>query len=637
MKTKTHRWLCRAALSIAAVTCVSALAESPKNLLFYGNSFTLGVGSTEAESFGGVPEVVKQLAIAAGYPAPRVENAAVSGQSFAWHLANNTAVISDPADFGEVPDFQWDMVVMQEYSTNPTHIGDPNGFRTDAITLLGTVRAHSPGVRGVLFETWARGPGHDYYTEPFALFPGGPAQMQQEVRDNYELARQDLVATYGPNSAIVASVGDTWESTGWDALHSTDIYHANTRGTYLTGLVIFGNVYGERTTVGLPKLFASLTDPEAAALQAYADEFLPPGVTFDNDADREVDGDDLPGFVACLNGPAAPFSSGDDCLLNDGNADDSVDVADFALMQAGLFDLPPSLSFDTWDLVYNLPEGTTADSQSNTVTATDATTPTVTLAAVDLSTLTTPTWLTLPASVGAATPFSVDANVTGLTPGSYYARVYAAAGGYDGTSFTVTLNVTATGGGQTLWFDFGDIAQQTTGNYNNITHTQDPVANAIDDTGLATGIALTVTDAFWPGSNQSGTTSPTGDGAMFDAQATRDNLFGNTVDFGGFTEPTGGFTLSGLSTDSGVTYSFTFFAARLGVADNRETQYDVVGANSATGYLNAANNQSEVAVVANVAADANGEIVVTASPGPNNNNSSGFYYIGAVKVVRNDP
>ncbi|MCA9244307.1 MAG: hypothetical protein KDA32_10155, partial [Phycisphaerales bacterium] len=206
------------------------------------------------------------------------------------------------------------------------------------------------------------------------------------------------------------------------------------------------------------------------------------------------------------------------------------------------------------------------------------------------------------------------------------------------TSFTVSLAVTPTGGTQTILVDFGDVAQTTPGNYNNITHTQDPVPNAIDDGGLPTGISITVTDSFWPGSNQNGTLSPTGDAATnFDVQATRDNLFGNTVIFGGFTEPTGAVTLAGLSTAPGVSYTFTFFAARLGVGDNRETAYDVAGGNSGVGYLNAANNQSEVVTVANITADTNGEIVVSVSPGPNNNNASGFYYIGAMKIERNDP
>lgn len=633
---KTFRWFV-SVLAVAAIPCGLAFGENPKTILFYGNSFTLGVGSSEAESYGGVPEVVKQLALAAGYPAPRIENAAASGQTLAWHLANNTGSITDPADFAEVPDFQWDAVVIQEYSTNPTHIGDPIGFRSNALTLFGLVRNHSAGAQAVLFETWARGPGHSYYTGGTPLFPGGPSQMQQELRDNYELARQDLVGAYGAVSAIVASVGDAWEATGWDNLHATDIYHANTRGTYLTGLVIFGTVYGERTTLGLPKLFTSLTAQEAADLQAVANDSLPPGLTFDADGDRDIDAVDVAGFVDCLNGPQFIYPPGVDCLLMDGNGDARVDLHDYARMQAAAFELPPSLSFDTWDMTFTLTEGTDTDSQPNTVTTSDASTPTVQLSALDLLTQTQPTWLTVPASIAAGTLFDVDVEVTGLAAGIYYARVYGSVAGYEGASFTVTLHVSPSGAEQTILFDFGDIGQQTAGNYNNITHLQGPIGNAIDSAGIGTGISLTVTDAFWPGSNTSGTTSPSGDAAIFDPQATRDNLFGSVVDFGGFTEPTGGFTLGGLSTAPGVSYTFTFFAARLGVSDNRETAYAVVGANSNIAYLNASNNQTEVAIVSDIDADTNGEIVVTVSPGPNNNNSSGFYYLGAMKIDRNAP
>lgn len=633
---KTLRFL--ATVLAVSTFCGAAMADSPKNLLFYGNSFTIGIGSTEAESYGGVPEVVRQLAIAAGYPEPRVENAAVSGQSLGWHLANNAGAITNPADFMKAPDFQWDAVIIQEFSTEPTHIGNPANFRANALTMFNQVRSHSPAAKGVLFETWARGPGHSYYTGGSPLFPGGPAQMQQEVRDNYELARQDLAAAHGNDSVSIATVGDAWEATGWDNLHSTDIYHANTRGTYLTGLVIFGTIYGESTTVGLPKLFGSLTAQEAADLQAIADEYLPAGLTFDANGDRSINGDDLAGFAACLAGPEAPYAPGADCLLMDGTGDASVDLRDFALMQTSAFDLLPCLTFATWDLTFTLPAGSGTDSLMETVSATDGSMPTVSLTAIDLTTMGTPTWLTTPASITADTPFLVEVDVTGLAAGSYHARVAAAAAGYTASSFTVALHVTPTGGPQEILVDFGDVAQTTAGNYNNITHTQGPVPNAIDSTGLATGISITVTDSFWPGSNQNGTTSPTGDAAAnFDAQATRDNLFGNTVIFGGFTEPTGGLTLAGLSTDPGVTYTFTFFAGRLGVGDNRETQYDVAGSNSGVAFLNTANNQSEVVAVSNIAADTNGEIVISVGPGPNNTNASGFYYIGAMKIARNMP
>ncbi len=624
-------------LAVAGLLGTTAAAEEPKNLLFYGNSFTIGIGSAEAEAFGGVPEVVRQLAIARGFPPPRVENAAVSGQSLAWHLANNTGVITNPLDFAEVPDFQWDAVILQEFSTRPTHIGDPAAFRADALALFGLVRSHSSAARAVLYETWARGPGHEFYSGSPPLFPGGPAQMQQQLRDNYELARQHLVTAFGPGSAVVARVGDAWEATGWNNLHADDLHHANTRGTYLAGLVLFGTIYDQRTTVGLPKLFAGLTAAEAAALQAVADQFLPPGRPFDHNGDGDVDAGDLPGLTACLVGPEIPYPPSAGCERMDGNGDARVDLTDVALMQMAAYQRPPRLRLTSWDLTFTLPQGAGSDSQINLVTTSNASTPTVQLAAVDLLTQAPPTWLNVPATVAAATPFTVSVDVTGLAATTYYARVTAAAAGYEGTSFTVTLRVTPAADTQIVFFDFGGAGLQTPGNYNNVTQVQSPVVNAIDSNGVATGISLTVTDAFWPGWNQDGTTSPTGDGAIFDPQATRDSLFGCTVTFSGHLEPTAAFALDGLSTAPGVSYTFTFYASRMGVTDNRETAYSVTGANSGLAYLNVANNVSNVAVVSDIQPDATGRITVSLGPGPNNTNFFGFYYIGALRVVRNGP
>ncbi|MBN2448523.1 MAG: hypothetical protein JXO22_17480, partial [Phycisphaerae bacterium] len=266
----------------ALVLCVVAVliglpaaqADDPLTLLFYGNSFTLGQGSTEAESMGGVPAVVQALALAGGHAVPNVENAAVSGQTLTYHLNNNVAVISNPQDFTPDPGFQWDYVILQGYSMRPTHIGELNQFRVDLAALYGVVRSHSPGAGAVLFETWARAPGHSVYIGVDASFPGGPAQMQEELRAGYRQAEQDVDISLAADRAIVAPVGDAWEDTGWDNLHSTDLYHANSRGTYLAALVIYGTIYSESVT-GLPKIFASLSGAEAAELQAYADAVIP--------------------------------------------------------------------------------------------------------------------------------------------------------------------------------------------------------------------------------------------------------------------------------------------------------------------------------------------------------------------------
>lgn len=184
----------------------------------------------------------------------------------------------------------------------------------------------------------------------------------------------------------------------------------------------------------------------------------------------------------------------------------------------------------------------------------------------------------------------------------------------------------------TLMFDFGEATTPTGSNYNNVTQSQLPIFNALDTTGAGTGIGLT-TVGFNPGSNQSGTSTPGGAAAIFDPLATRDNLFGHTVNFNQPAPlPLATLTLSGLDPSGLTAYDFTFFASRMGVTDNREAQYAISGLNALTGYLDSAGNTDNVAVVAGIIPDAAGQVTIDVSPGPNNNNSSGFYYLGAMQI-----
>jgi hypothetical protein len=187
----------------------------------------------------------------------------------------------------------------------------------------------------------------------------------------------------------------------------------------------------------------------------------------------------------------------------------------------------------------------------------------------------------------------------------------------------------------TLFFDFGETTQQTPGNYNNVfvgggTNSL-AVPNAVDNTGAPTGLGL-LAAGFNPGSNQNGTTAPTGAAAIFDPQATRDNMFGHTGSFGGITRPLGVLSLSGLDASGNTSYAFTFFGSRTGVSDNRETKYEALGGNTGFALLNTANNTSEVALLGGIFPDALGNLTINVSPGPNNNNASGFFYLGALKI-----
>ena len=212
-------------------------AVETRNILFYGNSYT-----NPFAGHVGVPFLVQELASIAGTANVNAVNAAANGQDFAYHLANNTSIITTGLGAGET----WDCVVMQNFSTRPT-VSHPAGnltqHRTNAVTLYQTVAAHSPDVRPVLFETWARALG----SADLAFFTGGQTQMQQELRDGYSLAAADIDAAAGAAIVSIAPVGDAWENALFDDLHITDRSHANARGRFLSALVIYATLFCDNT------------------------------------------------------------------------------------------------------------------------------------------------------------------------------------------------------------------------------------------------------------------------------------------------------------------------------------------------------------------------------------------------------
>ncbi len=265
----------KTALTTVVLTCLLAIssvtAEEPLNVVFFGNSFTLGAGSSQS-----VPTVFRNVASAAGHPIPTAGPWARNGWDLGLHLGRLTAnpnLLNFPADK------QWDFVVMQDLSTTPTtQLGDPQVHRDTALGLFQGVAKHSPNVKAVLFETWARGPGHEFYTDPNPSFPGGTVQMQQETRDGYELSTADIIDFAGPDAARLARVGDAWEIGNWDRLHHTDLWHAQNRGTLLTALVIYGTIYGDQSTSDID-LTAVLTDlnlttADGLELTSFADAVL---------------------------------------------------------------------------------------------------------------------------------------------------------------------------------------------------------------------------------------------------------------------------------------------------------------------------------------------------------------------------
>lgn len=237
----TFRCVCGSIVLVSMVASSTAWAEEPLHLLFFGNSFTMSYD---------IPGRIWQIAQADGHAAPRSVSDLTGGTTLAFHIdqiatnpVNNVA--SPTVGAGQT----WDYVVFQGFSVEPTHIGDPAKFRADAVTLTDRVRNHASGkgagAKAVLYETWARGPGHAYYPDTFA----SPAAMQQEIRTSYQAALADINTAFGAGTARYAPVGDAYEELNFDInLYGSDIYHPSELGATLNALILYRTIYGEMTS-----------------------------------------------------------------------------------------------------------------------------------------------------------------------------------------------------------------------------------------------------------------------------------------------------------------------------------------------------------------------------------------------------
>ncbi|PHR73182.1 MAG: hypothetical protein COA67_03170 [Lutibacter sp.] len=181
-----------------------------------------------------------------------------------------------------------------------------------------------------------------------------------------------------------------------------------------------------------------------------------------------------------------------------------------------------------------------------------------------------------------------------------------------------------------LLIDFGSSTNQSVSPWNNLTNaTNGNVVDLVNHSGANSGISLNVIDPF-NFVNENGTNYP-GLSINIPGTASMDSFFGNTVEFNGKTEPTGAIQFSNFIPNEDVT--ITIYASRLDFTtdDNKETQYVIEGLTTETLFLDAANNTNQL-VTASLKAKADGTLTIIASPGSNNTNANGFFYIGALKV-----
>ena len=123
----------------------------------------------------------------------------LAGKTFAGHLAQSATANALAAK-------TWSWLVLQDYSLEPTRIGDVPGFLRDGATLSTRLAQHSPHAGIVLYETWARPRGHFYQTTMGSRF-AGPAQMMADLHNAYAQLAQKLAALDPSRPVRVAEVG----------------------------------------------------------------------------------------------------------------------------------------------------------------------------------------------------------------------------------------------------------------------------------------------------------------------------------------------------------------------------------------------------------------------------------------------
>ena len=295
----------RIAALLASLVASAAFAAEPLQILFVGNSFTytrppalaynaenvvdltypynLATPGDEdpalPQPWGGIPGLIEQFATQAGLDFEMFHSLR-GGATLRGHFLNTNPVGWDMRI--NMTKRKWDVVVLQGNSTeavaraggNPAqfrafvnkieqfiHVGNAHTFRESQLypggsNTLRTIPANpnaNPAAKVFLYQTWTRPdlaytPGEAYYGEPLET-------MSDEIRDSYALA-----ASMNLNIAGVIPSGEAFmravqegvafrnpyapEGNRVDLWWHEDQFHPAKYGSYLSALVIFGQLSG---------------------------------------------------------------------------------------------------------------------------------------------------------------------------------------------------------------------------------------------------------------------------------------------------------------------------------------------------------------------------------------------------------
>jgi hypothetical protein len=239
----------------------SALPAGAEDVLFIGNSFTMGSPATALVKNGGVPELVEEIAIAK-HKSIDATMLAVKGKDWGYHL-------KQPQTAEALGSRKWDCVVLQDHSIKPTHLGKLEDHLANAGAFYKRILSSNTGAKVVLFETWAYANDNAIYTgksgpKSFA----DPGEMNGEVQKGYGEARRLVEAIDSGDQVAIAPVGTAFarcrETYPEIDLNSKDRKHASVDGSYLAALVLYSTLTKDSPMGATSKFEKVAIDPGVA-------------------------------------------------------------------------------------------------------------------------------------------------------------------------------------------------------------------------------------------------------------------------------------------------------------------------------------------------------------------------------------
>lgn len=242
------------------------------DVLFIGNSFTFGGDETAVVNHGGIPKLVTAIAESKGKTAS-TEMVTTGGKDWGFHLQN-------PATDTALKSHSWNWVVLQDYSTKPTRLGDVDQFMKNGKTFSDRIADESPKAGIILYETWAYDSKNPIYQ---AAATGNnftkPDDMIDELHKNYADLQKKLQEMKPDQQVRVAPVGTAFARCIREHpeinLYVADFKHPSQAGCYLSALVIYATIFQESphgATASFPGF--KIDAITAAALQVVADEVV---------------------------------------------------------------------------------------------------------------------------------------------------------------------------------------------------------------------------------------------------------------------------------------------------------------------------------------------------------------------------